>query len=371
MAIYFGMAVFLCAGSLLWSPQKLGQEEQTLHRLQTAFLLLAGLLFTAVATCRYGIGYDYFNYQKLYEELGPLPVSQLIHQPVAQKFLGYALFTRLAWVLGLNYRALLLVVNTLLTATILWFVRRFSPLPWLSLYLYLTLQFFAHSMNLFRQSIAATICLLAYPFLKKRNFLAFAGVVLLASFFHLSALFFLPFYWVLNWKLDGRLLAVLGGAAAIIYLFSNQTAKFLTQYLFQNYAGYIGSRYWRGLGYRYLILPALYFAVVWLFRQRLIQQEESNRQLIYSAFYVFLLYGFSTHHMILERFSIYLFLYAMLLLPKLVLSFAPQNRRSKGAVIAAVLVVLFGFSYLMFASQQGTNGFHKVYPYVGIWDNRG
>ena len=111
--------------------------------------------------------------------------------------------------------------------------------------------------------------------------------------------------------------------------------------------------------------------MVWLFRQRLIQQEESNRQLISSAFYVFLLYGFSTHHMILERFSIYLFLYAMLLLPKLVVSFAPQNRRSKGVVIAAVLVVLFGFSYLMFASQQGTNGFHKVYPYVGIWDNRG
>lgn len=391
MAIYFGMAVFLCAGSLLWNPPKrLGQQEQTLHRLQTLFLLVAGLLFTAVATCRFGIGYDYFNYQKLYEELGPLTVAELAVHPVAQEFLGYALFTRLTWLLGLDYRGLLLVVNLALTAIVFWFVRRFSPLPWLSLYLYLTLQFFAHSMNLFRQSIAATLCLLAYPFLKKRKLLAFVGVVLAASTFHLSALFFLPFYWVLNWKLDGRLLAALGGAAALVYLFSNQAAQFLTQYFFQNYAGYIGSRYWSGLGYRYAILPAFYFAAVWLFRRQLVQQEESDRQLIHSAFYVFLLYGFSTHHMILERFSIYLFFYAIILLPKLAVSFAAlphqqlppkreerralcrqQKHRKELAAVAVVLVVLFGFSYLIFASRQGTNGFHKVYPYVGIWDNRG
>lgn len=390
LTIYFGMAAFLCAGSLLWGPKRLGQQEKTQHCLQTIFLLLAGFLFVAVATCRHGIGYDYFNYQKLYEELGPLPVSELVVHPVAQEFLGYALFTRLTWILGLDYRGLLLVVNLALTAIVLWFVRRFSPLPWLSLYLYLTLQFFAHSMNLFRQSIAATICLLAYPFLKKRNFLGFVGVVLVASSFHLSVLFFLPFYWVLNWKLNGRLLAVLGGAAALVYLFSNQTAQFLTQYLFPNYAGYIGSRYWSGLGYRYMILPALYFVAVWLFRRQLIQQEESNRQLIQSAFYVFLLYGFSTHHMILERFSIYLFFYAIILLPKLVVSFTlspnqqisskqeerralcrQRKHRNEMAAIAMVMVVLFGFSYLIFASEQGKNGFHKVYPYVSIWDNRG
>ena len=78
------------------------------------------------------------------------------------------------YLLGLSYRQLLLVVNLLLTAIVVWFVRHFSPLPWLGLHLYLTLQFFAHSMNLFRQSIAATICLLAYPFLKRRKLLPFA-----------------------------------------------------------------------------------------------------------------------------------------------------------------------------------------------------
>ena len=354
--------------------------------LQDLFLLAAGALFVLVATCRYGIGYDYFNYQTLYEQLGPMSVSQLLQDHVGQEFIGYSIFTRLMYLLGLSYRQLLLVVNLLLTAIVVWFVRRFSPLPWLGLHLYLTLQFFAHSMNLFRQSIAATICLLAYPFLKRRKLLPFALIVLLAATFHTSALFFLPFYWILNWRCDGRLFAVMGAAAVPVYLFSNQAAQFLTQYLFPNYAGYIGSRYWEGLGYRYAIFPILYFAAVWLLRKRLLQRDEGDRILINSAFYVMLLYIFCTHHMILERFSIYLFPYAMVLLPKLAASFLPaegtsptlphkQRQREKQqleqqrylAMLATVIVVLAGFGYLLFASQQGSNGFHKVYPYVSMW----
>lgn len=385
LAVYLGMAAFLCAGSLLWSGQVEHLDTKKRKMLQDLFLLAAGA-FVLVATCRYGIGYDYFNYQTLYEQLGPMSVLQLLQDHVGQEFIGYSIFTRLMYLLGLSYRQLLLVVNLLLTAIVVWFVRRFSPLPWLGLYLYLTLQFFAHSMNLFRQSIAATICLLAYPFLKRRKLLPFALIVLLAATFHTSALFFLPFYWILNWRCDGRLFVAMGAAAVPVYLFSNQAAKFLTQYLFPNYAGYIGSRYWEGLGYRYAIFPILYFAAVWLLRKRLLQRDEGDRILINSAFYVMLLYIFCTHHMILERFSIYLFPYAMVLLPKLAASFLPaegtsptlphkQRQREKQqleqqrylAMLATVIVVLAGFGYLLFASQQGSNGFHKVYPYVSMW----
>ena len=90
------------------------------------------------------------------------------------------------------------------------------------------------ALDLFRQSIAATICLLAYPFLKKRKLLPFVLIVLIAATFHVSAVFLLPFYWVLNWKADGRIYAVIGAVCVPFYLFSNQAAHFLTQYLFPN-----------------------------------------------------------------------------------------------------------------------------------------
>lgn len=384
MAVYLALCLFLCLGSVLWA-RELGfsngiADEKRTARLQWTFLLLAGGLFVLVATMRYGIGYDYFNYERLYEQLGPMTAAQLVQDPVGKQFIGYSLVTHLLYRAGLDYRSLLLVINLLMTGVVLWFVKRYSPLPWMSLFFYLTLQFFAHSMNLFRQSIAATICLLAYPFLKRRKLLPFVLVVLLAAAFHTSALFFLPFYWILNWKCDGRLLGGLALAAVPVYLFSNRAAQLVTQYLFPNYAGYIGSRYWAGLGYRYAIFPILYFAAAWLTRRWLLAERQENRILINSSFYVMLLYVFSIHHMILERFSIYLFPYAMLLLPKMVVSVPAvqgeskkkenkhlERQRRESMVLLAVLAVAAGFAYLCFASMQGTNGFHKVYPYVSVW----
>ena len=384
MAVYLSLCLFLCLGSVLWA-RELGfsngiADEKRTARLQWTFLLLAGGLFVLMATMRYGIGYDYFNYERLYEQLGPMTAAQLVQDPLGKQFIGYSLLTHLLYRAGLDYRSLLLVINLLMTGVVLWFVKRYSPLPWMSLFFYLTLQFFAHSMNLFRQSIAATICLLAYPFLKKRKLLPFVLVVLLAAAFHTSVLFFLPFYWILNWKCDGRLLGGLALAAVPVYLFSNQAAQLVTQYLFPNYAGYIGSRYWAGLGYRYAIFPILYFAAAWLTRRWLLAERQENRILINSSFYVMLLYVFSIHHMILERFSIYLFPYAMLLLPKMVVSVPAvqgeskkkeskrlERQRRERMVLLAVLAVAAGFAYLCFASMQGTNGFHKVYPYVSVW----
>ena len=395
MTVYFVLSAFLCCGFFLWDEHFLKMQPKRRRFCQNVFLLVAAAAFVLVATFRYGIGYDYFNYQNLYEQLGAMPVSELLKEHVAQEFLGYSLFTRLLYLLGLSYRQLLFVVNILLTAAVFWFLIRYSPLPWMGAYLYLTLQFFAHSMNLFRQSIAATVCLLAYPFLKKRRLIPFVLVVVFAASFHTSALFFLPFYWVLNWKVSGKKFVVLAAIALPVYLFSTQAAQFLTQYVFPNYAGYIGSRYWSGLGARYVIYPAIYFAAVFLMRKPLLKKDSSNRQLINSSFYVLLLYVFSTHHMILERFSIYLFMYAMILIPKMIECLLPakqpaaqteggeehekQQRKQRQkekqryreqqatAWVAVFAVVGYGFCYLLFAAAQGSNGFHKVYPYVSVW----
>ena len=68
LSIYFGMAAFLCAGSLLWkqtSPLQGEFLEKNRKQLQNLFLMTAALIFIFVATFRYGIGYDYFNYENL------------------------------------------------------------------------------------------------------------------------------------------------------------------------------------------------------------------------------------------------------------------------------------------------------------------
>ena len=138
MAVYLALCLFLCLGSVLWA-RELGfsngiADEKRTARLQWAFLLLAGGLFVLMATMRYGIGYDYFNYERLYEQLGPMTAAQLVQDPVGKQFIGYSLVTHLLYRAGLDYRSLLLVINLLMTGVVLWFVKRYSPLPWMSLF---------------------------------------------------------------------------------------------------------------------------------------------------------------------------------------------------------------------------------------------
>ena len=402
MTVYYSMAAFFCLGSVFWTDHE-GLSQNHKKKAQEIFLILSAAVFIIVATCRYGVGFDYFNYKNLYEELGPLTVQEIFQNPVAKKFIGYSLFMRLCELCGLGYHGMLFIINLLLTAVTFWFITKYSPLPWLSVYLYLVLQFFAHSMNLLRQSIAAAICLLAYPFIKKRKIFPFIGLVLLAASFHLSALAFLPFYWVLNWKVSGKKFLLLSALIFPVYLFSNEAAQFITQYIFRSYAGYIGSRYWKPLGMRYIVFPAIYFGAVWLGRKRLLREDKDNHIFINSAFYTLVLYVFSTHHMLLERFSIFLFPYAMAVLPRLAATFLPDSRCNREGMkpskddfqfrellpdawakklwlpgknprtdkklttLVLVLMVVAGFGYLIFASVQGKHGFHKMYPYVSLF----
>ena len=122
MAVYLALCLFLCLGSVLWA-RELGfsngiADEKRTARMQWAFLLLAGGLFVLVATVRYGIGYDYFNYERLYEQLGPMSAAQLVQDPVGKQFIGYSLLTHLLYRAGLDYRSLLLVINLLMTQSV-------------------------------------------------------------------------------------------------------------------------------------------------------------------------------------------------------------------------------------------------------------
>lgn len=58
---------------------------------------------------------------------------------------------------GGGCRAFLFLFHLLLTALVFIWIGRYSPAPWLSAYLFVALQYFAMSMNLLRQSLAAAI----------------------------------------------------------------------------------------------------------------------------------------------------------------------------------------------------------------------
>lgn len=61
---------------------------------------------------------------------------------------------------------------------------------------YLGFNLFAFQLTGVRQSIAMAICILSYEYIKEKSFIKFISIVLFASLFHTSALFFIPAYFI-------------------------------------------------------------------------------------------------------------------------------------------------------------------------------
>lgn len=107
---------------------------------------------------------------------------------------GYQLFTYLISRLSSSHRAFFFFTYVLSLVGPVYLVGKYSKMPLFSFFLYFSLGFYTNTFNNVRQSIAISICFLAFHFLFKRNFYKYAGMVLLATMFHYSAIITLLLY---------------------------------------------------------------------------------------------------------------------------------------------------------------------------------
>ncbi len=319
------------------------------------YLLAMGLACWLLASFRYVTGFDYRFYESAFQSIS---ASGLGGADWSEP--GYLLLNRAVSQLGGDYRIFLFVFHFLLTALVFVWIGRYSPSPWMSVFLFLTLQYFALSMNFLRQALAAAIVIWAYPFLKSRRFLPACGLVLLAACFHRTALVMLPLCILLTLppsKLHYGLAALAAGAA---YFLMDPLINVAIS-IVPKYQHYLTEKYWQGNSFLYVLMPmgCLLFAIP-LLRQAT-EEPDGSPVLVNSVFYSLLIQLFITRHFILERLSIYAAMFSLLALPAAV--FAPCKRISQKTRTG--ILILGALAYFLFAVSQG---FHGVYPYHGIWE---
>lgn len=107
---------------------------------------------------------------------------------------GYQLYTYLISRLSLSHRVFFFFTCVLSLVGPVYLIGKYSKMPLFSFFLYLSLGFYTNTFNNVRQSIAISICFLAFQFLFQRKFYKYVGMVLLATMFHYSAIITLLLY---------------------------------------------------------------------------------------------------------------------------------------------------------------------------------
>ncbi len=345
--------IFLIAASLAGGPLLARYPKR-----RRTFLLLFGLACWLLASLRYVTGFDYRSYETFFQRTADTGLSGLL--TLRGQELGYRALNLAVALAGGDYRAFLFVFHLLLTALVFLWIERYSPSAWMSAYLFVTLQYFALSMNLMRQALAAAIFLWTYPHLRGRRLLPFCGIVLLAACFHRSALFMLPFYLLLRLPVSALYYGLALLLTGLAYLFADPLLQFVTG-LLHVYQGYPGRIYWQANTWIYLLFPLGCFLFAWPLLRRAARDPAASPVLANSVFCSLLIQLFITRHFILERLSIYAAILSLAALPEAAL--IPEGKRSSRA--RTILLAAGGLAYFLFAVQQG---FHGVYPYHGVWD---
>lgn len=265
---------------------------------------------------------------------------------------GYILFNKLVSIVWENQQFFLAVCAIISIIPIGYIISQRSESPLMSFLIYLAFPIFFVSFSGLRQAIAIGICYSTFNYIQNKKIKKFIIVVLLASFFHSTALLFLLAYPIYHIRLNkkSRLYSVL--AIPIMFFIQRPLFRLVLRVLSKNdyYIDNNGS---------YVLL--LFFVVVFLFCS-VVSGDDAECNGYLNLFYVCcLLQTFGFISSVATRTAYYFMVVLVLLLPKAINCIEPKMR-----VFAKYAFDLFFIIYGLDAISDSS--WAMTAPYYWFWE---
>lgn len=355
MVIYVGYLILVLVQSFFfWKTCRDGSIKfQRRH-----FLVLCCSELIILAGVRgYNIGADTPIYLRALNYYTALPKNQIFSAKLVYPFdfeLGYFWLTKVAAWMGLSNTVFLFLVAAIIYIPVFISIYRYSKVPIVSIFAYFGFGMFTYSLGLFRQFISISIALYGVKYVEKREFWKFVIIVIIAMFFHTTALVVLPVYF-LN-KMHSKKLSLMLMPLELICLFMGRKIILILISIFPKYVGYLGSKYDTSSGtYLMLILiNIIYFLAVYLYSCGCkITPFYINTLFLASLFQAL---GYSMG--IFGRITPYYYIYLLFLLPELIYCFEKNSRLIIGLVLIIALLLL---------TINNISGNKYIVPYCTFW----
>ena len=202
-----------------------------------------------------------------------------------------------------------------------------------------------------RQGIAISICLLAIESCKRRRFIRFLLLVILASFFHRTALVFILVYFVYGFMLSNQTKAAMAVSVAVLIVLSPVIVEYGNELLDRDYFGTVESG---------AVVAVMTYAIIAAAAILLLNQHNTEKK---DAFFVWLLiFGMSFYLMryfgaqAMERISFYFLIGQAIVLPTAVNKLEHKSRNITYLAVCLLSIALFfyrlnasyGLNYMFF-----------------------
>lgn len=322
------------------------------------------ILFSGLRSWDVGLNSDTRHYNFIFETVKATPWNDIIDNLV--QFSGkdpfYNLFQKSFQVLTGSYQLFLLLVAILIFSSFAGFIYKNTTQvrhAAIAFIFYIGYFYGFYSLTGIRQVLATAFLIWSFEFIKSRKLIPFLLLNIIAALFHISALVFLPMYFIANIRRHKLLisLAVLG--FPIVFYFKNQLAVFFVSFFgVEERFGSYTEQYERGGS---IVLTVLFvflglISLIYIKRVLNINPQAGRFYNMYALSLFF--YPLQWVNPSAGRISMYFALSLLILIPFILDAISGKNVQSR-QLVYIITVVLF-ISLTLFTLGRGV-------PYSFFW----
>ena len=323
-------------------------------------LIVIGLAIPiVVATIRYGVGTDYFNYLGIMKSTGAINLQKYIVENGFNEIGSYFSY-RLGYLSG-NYHSMLFLNASLTILPIYFALRREKNFFSISLgFLLFLFIYFPTSFNIMMQMMALSFFTLSFKYIFERKFYKYIFVILCASMFHSTALVCMPLYLLGDTDKVNKFLNFKYMIAIIIGIFVFLNIEHILIALgeidtFSSYGMYATKD--SSGGNRDLLVKIMLFMIVFLFRKNLIKYDKRNALFILLLFFNVLIGFTGIFSPFIKRLGYYFEVVQIYILPMLVR--VSKNKRERA--LYGMLIILYAIALFILVAYILRQG--NIIPY--------
>jgi hypothetical protein len=288
--------------------------------------------------------------------------------------LGYECLVKLISYITNDHQVYLAIIAAIFAISVSIFIYKYSDEPSFSFFALLPFSFFYFSMTGLRQTIAISILLFAYKYIKEKRLIKFLIIVGIASLFHITALVFILAYFVAYRKINYKYLLSLTIFILIIYVFRVSFIQYILDNIFIHRGRYYSVTP-SDAGIPTLITYVTIFIAGLIFKKNVLKWDEKSN-ILYNMLILGIVFQmlvtvnpnifrismyFNIYNIIFipKRISMYFNIYNIIFIPKLLNSIKDRKFASLGYMFTLFLI---GIQYFFFTYKAA-----EVYPYSFFW----
>lgn len=348
--------------ALTYNNQKLGNK---------VYLFIAFAVLYIISTFRSSnIGNDtteyFYMFQKFGQAINVLELDTTIE-------LGYVLFNKFLYSISPNPMILLAVTSAFVLGTVALFIYKNSPMAWLSIFLFINFRIYYFTLSGIRQSIALAIILISYKFIKERKPIIFSLLIILASFFHASALIFIIVYPLSKINFSKVVMWLYLAVGIFFFITFNYFIDIIFK-IFPKYQVYLYSDYFENVRLASFVDFSIIF-IIFIFglmfkfnnlklAERIKSNSNEEKNILFTIISIAVIVTLiAINASIIKRAAFYFFIFVIIYIPITIKEIKNKKVRILVTYSILVLATLYNIIILVYRPE-----WQHVYPFEFFWN---